>query len=430
MTKNDSQWLKLPLTPGAIAEKVQVLRCGLDYTGEWGNPERRQRCLRLVNVKTPPAQEDDPLPFDLQVAHDLYEALFGAFKDAIKDKHLLLVPTGALTSLPFHALVTDKPDAALPAGGDYRGVAWLGKRHALAVLPSVSSLKALREQTGKVSAASRPFIGFGNPLLRGRDGTDRRADGKQSCPDRSPPLSGKITARSVLDGNAADLSRGGRGNVVLLRQQEPLPETADELCAVGQSLAASPNAVFLGARATERMVKALNANGTLASYRVLHFATHGLLPSETERVAGGNAKSALLLTPPDQASDEDDGLLTASEVTELKLNADWVIMSACNTASGDKLGGEAFSGLARAFFYAGARALLASHWYVDSQSAVALTTTIFTEMERDPKIGRAEALRRSMRPCGKGGRGRTRELGAIRAGGRGNGAVPTSVPRS
>ena len=138
---------------------------------------------------------------------------------------------------------------------------------------------------------------------------------------------------------------------------------------------------------------------------MLHFATHGLLPSETERVAGGNAKSALLLTPPDQASDEDDGLLTASEVTELKLNADWVIMSACNTASGDKLGGEAFSGLARAFFYAGARALLASHWYVDSQSAVALTTTIFTEMERDPKIGRAEALRRSMRALAeKGGR--------------------------
>ena len=97
---------------------------------------------------------------------------------------------------------------------------------------------------------------------------------------------------------------------------------------------------------------------------MLHFATHGLLPHETASIAAGLAEAALLLTPPDAASDEDDGLLTASEVTLLKLNADWVIMSACNTGGGDK-SGEALSGLARAFFYAGARALLASHWYVD-----------------------------------------------------------------
>ena len=397
VTKNDFRWLKLPLAPRIIAEKVQALRCGLDYTGEWGSEERRQRCLRLVSVKTPPATEDDPLPFDLQMAHELYETLFGAFKDAIRDKQLLIVPTGALTTLPFHVLVTDKPERALPVDGDYRGVAWFGQRHAVAVLPSVTSLKALRQHAGRASAAPKPFIGFGNPLLTGRDGTDRRAERKQTCRDSSSDLSQKVTSRSVLDGNAVGLLRSGRGNVALLRQQEPLPETADELCAVGQSFAATSNAVFLGARATERTVKSLSANGTLASYRVLHFATHGLLPSETEKVSGGNSEAALLLTPPDKASDEDDGLLTASEVTELKLNADWVIMSACNTGSGDKPGGEALSGLARAFFYAGARALLVSHWYVDSHSAVALTTKAFAEMQRDPKIGRAEALRRSMR---------------------------------
>jgi CHAT domain-containing protein len=89
----------------------------------------------------------------------------------------------------------------------------------------------------------------------------------------------------------------------------------------------------------------------------LHFATHGLLPHETAGVAAALAEPALLLTPPDQATEEDDGLLTASEVTPLKLDADWVIMSACNTGGGDQTG-EALSGLARAFFYAGARALL------------------------------------------------------------------------
>ena len=94
---------------------------------------------------------------------------------------------------------------------------------------------------------------------------------------------------------------------------------------------------------------------------------------------------------------EDNGLLTASEVTELKLNADWVVLSACNTAAGGESGNaEALSGLARAFFYAGAHTLLVTHWYVDSQAAVKITTGAFAEMKRDPAIGRAEALRRSM----------------------------------
>jgi hypothetical protein len=114
---------------------------------------------------------------------------------------------------------------------------------------------------------------------------------------------------------------------------------------------------------------------------------------------------ALLLTPPSQASEDDDGLLTASEVAQLKLDADWVILSACNTAAGDDLEAEALSGLARAFFYAGSRALLASHWYVDSEAAVALVTRAFAEINAQAGVGRAEALRRAMLALvGQGGR--------------------------
>jgi CHAT domain-containing protein len=102
-----------------------------------------------------------------------------------------------------------------------------------------------------------------------------------------------------------------------------------------------------------------------------------------------------VLTPPDVASPEDDGLLTASEVTLLRLDADWVILSACNTASSDG-GGEALSGLARAFFYAGARALMVSHWPVNSDSAVRLASGAVGALADDPSIGRAEALRRAM----------------------------------
>jgi CHAT domain-containing protein len=110
----------------------------------------------------------------------------------------------------------------------------------------------------------------------------------------------------------------------------------------------------------------------------------------------GLAEPSLALTLPKQPTEFDDGLLTASEVAQLKLNADWVVLSACNTAAADKPGAEALSGLARAFFYAGARALLVSHWAVDSEAATRLTTSTFAMMKSDPKLGRAQALRNAM----------------------------------
>ena len=146
--------------------------------------------------------------------------------------------------------------------------------------------------------------------------------------------------------------------------------------------------IHLQKDATEAAVKRAN----LADYRVVYFATHGLLAGEVK----GLGEPALALTIPKEPSELDDGLLTASEVAQLKLNADWVVLSACNTAAGDRLGAEALSGLARAFFYAGAHALLVSHWAVDSDAATRLTTTTFDLLQSDPKIGRAEALRRAM----------------------------------
>ena len=94
---------------------------------------------------------------------------------------------------------------------------------------------------------------------------------------------------------------------------------------------------------------------------MVYFATHGLVAGDVK----GLAEPSLALTIPRAPSDTDDGLLTASEIAQLKLNADWVVLSACNTIAGDKPGAEALSGLARAFFYAGARALLVSHWAVE-----------------------------------------------------------------
>jgi CHAT domain-containing protein len=152
----------------------------------------------------------------------------------------------------------------------------------------------------------------------------------------------------------------------------------------------------LGRAATETEVKALDRAGELALHKIVYFATHGLVSGDIK----GLGEPALALSLPQKATPEDDGLLTASEVTQLHLNADWVVLSACNTASGDKPGAEALSGLARAFFYSGARSLLVSHWPVYSDAATLLTTSAFKIIEDGQKaqkpVGRAEALRRSM----------------------------------
>jgi len=398
VTRERARWVRLGDTTANIRAKVQALRCGLDRDGEWqwspdkqGWLARRPTCAQL---RPDGLAANEPPPFNLAIAHELYEALLGPIKDDIKGKHLFIVPAGALTSLPFQVLVTDKLATPVPSDpAVYAGIAWLARSHAITVLPSVTSLKSLRTAAGK-SPAVKPYIAFGNPLLTGPDGTDKRAWDKQTCPKS---VGQRVASALGLQGTLGSFFRGGLGNVEQLRRQQPLPETADELCAVARDLKAPESDIYLGARATERTIKGLSKAGDLKSHAIVHFATHGLLAVETESLAKSLAEPALLLTPPDIASEEDDGLLTASEVVQLELNAEWVILSACNTAgAGDTVGAEALSGLARAFFYAGARALLVSHWYVDSDGAVKLTTRAITELRRHPNIGRAEALRRAM----------------------------------
>ena len=130
----------------------------------------------------------------------------------------------------------------------------------------------------------------------------------------------------------------------------------------------------------------------LSGYKVLAFATHGLVPGDLN----GLTQPALALSSPKVAGGTDDGLLTMGEILGLKLNADWVVLSACNTGSGQGAGAEAVSGLGRAFFYAGTRALLVSNWPVETTSAKALTTDLFKRQADDPGLTRVQALRQAM----------------------------------
>src|SRR5260221_198381 len=132
------------------------------------------------------------------------------------------------------------------------------------------------------------------------------------------------------------------------------PRRPTSFARLRQALGVKGDDVLLASRATKHAVADLSQTGALASFAVVHFATHGLVSRELE----GLAEPALALTPTNEAGD--NGLLTASDIAELRLNADWVVLSSCNTAAGSGNDKEAFPGLARAFFLAGPRALIVS----------------------------------------------------------------------
>jgi CHAT domain-containing protein/tetratricopeptide (TPR) repeat protein len=393
VTKSLALWARSTLGTAALRQEVTALRCGLDAS-QWLD-EGAGKCSNLLRLRATKAPKDnEPLPFDLKRAHRLYKALFGAFEDEIRDKHLLVVPSGSLTQLPLQVLVTTPVSST-----DYRAVGWLGKLHPITVLPSVSSLKALR-QIAKSSKAQKPILGVGNPLLDGDPASRpwdaewaRLARDRQSCA-ALPSIQTSGTSTVVQSGRAVLRPAGAAGgaSIAQLRMQSPLYDTADELCAVAGRLKADPADVMLGARATEHNLKRLSDSGELATYRILHFATHGAMAGEVT----GSSEAGLILTPPREGSEDDDGYLSASEVAAMKLDAEWVILSACNTAAGSSQDAEALSGLARGFLYAGARALLVSHWSVDSAATVKLITLTLEEMDRDRSVGRAEALKLAM----------------------------------
>jgi tetratricopeptide (TPR) repeat protein len=415
VTKHDTRWVRSELGTKALTARVAALRCGLDAT-LWNDGESANRCKGMLaamphreTVTVSGKDQSVPaLPFDVARAHELYQTLLGPVEDIVKNKRLLLIPSGPLTGLPFSVLVMQPPKEAIPeALAQYRDVAWLGTHTTITVLPSIASLKSLR-QFARTSRARRPYLGIGNPLLDGPQDDPvwgayyrERAElaRKRRC-SRQINLPRIALARGPsLVRSFPAVFRGPHVDIEQIREQVALPETADELCEVARRLGVPSSEILLGADATEARLKYLSEHDRLADYAILHFATHGTLTGEVK----GSAEPGLILTPPPkgtrdpQALERDDGFLTASEIATLKLDADWVILSACNTAGAQGEGAEALSGMARAFFYAGARALLVSHWEVDSDAAVKLTTRTFAELKAHPEIGRAEAFRLSMR---------------------------------
>ena len=334
---------------------------------------------------TPPA----PAGFDREGAFRLYQALLGD-PGILKVLHgpgidtLLVVPSGPLTSLPPAVLSTGKP-------GD-PAAHWLIEDYALAVLPQVSALRTLRQllPASRGAAPSKPLLAFADPDFAGVGAVPG------VFPGRDPYVltSGRTTTgadRGAPSASAAE--RDGRSRAEILASLPPLWDTRAEGVELMTLLGADHADLLLGPAATKTALMDRQADHSLSAVKVLDFSTHGLITGDF----AGLTEPALVLAAPPAGTDPatDDQLLRASEAAGLTLTADWVVLSACNTAAGETPGADGLSGLARAFFHAGAKSLLVSHWRVQSDATERLITTTFKGY-RDGAPSKAKALQQAM----------------------------------
>jgi CHAT domain-containing protein len=368
VTKGGSTWHQAEGMDDELRGDLANLRCQVDPHTCSTDTENR-----LMELEQSDKAQAGFRPFDVEAAHHLYRELIAPVEATLLGKtRLYVVSTGAYGDLPLSMLarqpVADSADMADPEV--LKGVDWMADHYAMTRLTSVAALR-LPAPARKV-IEKQSFSGYGAPSLSG---------------DALAPVRGASVFRSGPDGDGIVRTVA---DPAVLRTLSSLPGTQTELQAMATSLGVGSETLHLGGAATEANFR---ADPRVAKAGILAFATHGLLPGE----ASSANEPGLVMTPPETADWQNDGVLTASEVSQMSLVAEWVILSACNTASpqGDK-GADSLSGLARGFLYAGAQALLATHWRVSDDATAALTVETLRVRRTQPGVTRAQALQAAM----------------------------------
>lgn len=323
-------------------------------------------------------------PYDVDDAHTLYELTLKPIRHFLKSRRIIIVADQTTLPIPFSALIVDNRgdafrelqrqyhDGLSPSPAElsslYPRIHWFfNQGFQVSFLPSATSLRILRSRGPKWNERTlpgEPFIGFGDPKLTGF-GTER-------------------------GGTMFELR--GASVAARVRALPALPGTREELLAEARLLGANVlRSVYTEDRATKPNLMNLN-HDRLDHASVVSFATHALVDGEFN----GLREPALVLTPPEKPSDQDVGLLTLDDIFDLRLShSEWVILSACNTAGASGSGG-GFSGLARAFFYAGGHSLLVSQWSVDDRATLELMTAVMSSYVSHGRVSRIDALRAGM----------------------------------
>lgn len=333
-----------------------VLRDGKIAVGPvGGGTEEIAALVRKVRKSIEPGDDDRVPTFDASAAFDLYSRTLGPVAAALEGANVMTVaPTGPLLSLPFEVLLTGPADTRNLASAPF-----LVRKFVVAHVPAAANFVKLRQTAA--SRQPRPWLGFGDfrPI------TEAQA-AKTYSGDRCKESAHILASLPRLDGTEVEL------------------DIASRIFGSGQA------DKVVGPTFTVPKVKAMNQSGALYQYRIIHFATHGLLPAEL----ACQDEPAIITSVPDGAKDAFGALLTSSEISSLKLDADAVILSACNSGGpGGTTAGESLAGLARSFFYAGARSLIVTHWTVDDSTATRLVSRTLLNYEKNHGQGLATALR-------------------------------------
>jgi CHAT domain-containing protein len=357
VTPSAARATKLDVAATQLAEQVKALR---------------------ETISTVEDGQRTTFPFDVALSHQMYGELFGPFAaDIAAAKHLIFEPDGAMLRLPPNVLVMDQASvdsylqhakASEEPDYDFRGVQWLGRDRDISTSVSPRSFAQLR--SAPPSAGSKEYLGLGeNALPTASEAGLVPAAADRDCTLPLSSWSHPISAKELQVASA------------ILQPYDP-----------------GGVQVVTGEGFTDTGIE---NRSDLDQYRILHFATHGVV---TSRAAKCPAQPALLTSFGGEGS---DGLLTFKEVFDLRLDADLVILSACDTASqassaatqqaGLATGGDvALDGLVRAFVGAGGRLVIASHWPVpdDYNATQRLITGLFSAPPGTPTV---TALRMSQR---------------------------------
>lgn len=353
VTRNDFLVARLP-PAASIAARVEALR-----------PLLASRPQRSAYGK------------QIEHSRQLYRELIEPAAKLLHDKqNLIIVPAGILHYLPFEVLLTAGEERELAAAGSTR-LPYLLRDYAISYVPSASVLAGLRNRTEARPARAKTLLAFADPVY--------------------------VSGARAEAGPVPSRLRGAFGDERIWRLG-PLAESRREVEQISALYPKDQVALLLGERASEENVKTAER---LSQYRFIHFATHGLLnearPSYSGLIlslADGDKNSLSAASKPARSDppsegipQSEDGLLQVYEIFNLRLNADLVTLSACETGLGKEVKGEGLVGLAHAFFYAGTPSVLVSLWKVQDRSTADVMVNFYKELGRAQN--KAEALRRA-----------------------------------
>ena len=321
-----------------------------------------------------------PGKFDVALAHEVFLKIFGPVQASVlAAKHVIYEPDASLIAAPIAAFVTDDASVQVMKANleqarnstmplNYVGVAWLGER--VTTSTALSATAFVQARHAALSKATKPFYGFGDPQI-----TD------------DPRAFADVRPTGLVSAEASKFCNDVRAALMRL---SPLPDTVREVKSVAESLGQGDASYALGPAFTDAdIMRRGGPGGDLADYKVLYFATHGILPQPN-----GCMQSALLTS---LGPDAGDGLLDEKKIPQLNLDADMIVLSACDTGRhGDNSGGEALGGLVSTFVEAGARNVVVSNWEVDTRSSMRLMQEMFARKSASQADALAAAERSMM----------------------------------